>query len=51
MNPIVRYGAASMSRLLKIVGLFCRISSLLKGSVAKENYNSKEPTNGSHPIS
>jgi len=38
------------SRLLKIVGLFCRISSLLSGSFAKETYSFKEPTNRSHPI-
>ena len=44
------YGVATISRLLKIIGLFCRISSLFKGSFAKETYNFKEPTNGSHPI-
>ena len=31
-------------------GLFCRISSLLWGSFAKETYNFKEPTNRSNPI-
>jgi len=31
---------------LVIIGLFCRISSLLWGSFAKETYNFKEPTNG-----
>jgi len=46
----VWYGVATSSRLLKIMGLFCRISSLLKGSFAKETYNFKEPTNRSHPI-
>ena len=30
------YGVATISRLLKIIGLFCRISSLLYGSFAKE---------------
>jgi len=45
------YGVATISRLLKITGLFCRISSLLLGSLAKETYNFKEPTNRSHPIS
>jgi len=45
------YGVATIRRLLKILGLFCRISSLLKGSFAKETYNFKEPTNRSHPIS
>ena len=44
------YGVATTSRLLKTVGLFCRISSLLQGSFAKETYNFKEPTNRSHPI-
>ena len=39
-----------ISRLLKIIGLFCRIQSLLYVSFAKENYNLKEPTNRSHPI-
>ena len=28
------------SRLLKIIGLFCRITSLLQGSFAKETYDS-----------
>ena len=39
-----------MSRLLKIIGLFCRISSVVKGSFAKETYDFGEPTNRSHPI-
>jgi len=45
-----RYGVATISRLLKIISLLCRISSLLNGSVAKETNNFKEPTNRSHPI-
>jgi len=48
---VSRYGVAAISRLLKITGLFCTISSLLQGSFAKETYNFKEPTNCSHPIS
>jgi len=44
------YGVATISRLLKILGLFCRISSLLLGSFATETYNFKESTNRSHPI-
>ena len=40
-----------VSRLLKIIGLFCRISSVLYGSFAKETYHFKEPTSRSHPIS
>jgi len=44
------HGVATITSLLKIVGLFCRISSLLKGDVAKETYNFKEPTNYSHAM-
>ena len=44
------YGVATISSLLKIIGLFCRISSLLQGSFAKETYNCKKATNRSHPI-
>jgi len=40
-----RYSVATISRRLKTIGLFCRISSLLWGSFAKETYNFKEPTN------
>jgi len=40
----------TISRLLKIIGLFCRISSLLQGSFAKEPCDLKEPTSRSHPI-
>jgi len=46
----LRYGVATNSRLLEIVGLFCKISSLLQGSFAKETYNFEEPTDRSHPI-
>jgi len=35
---VQRYGVATISRLLKITGLFCRISSFLQGSFAKELY-------------
>ena len=44
------YGVATISRLLKIIGLFCRLQLLLQGSFAREIYNFKEPTNRSHPI-
>jgi len=63
LQPLSDYAVATISRLLQIVGLFlqnivsfaeyrlfCRISSLLQGSFAKETYNFKEPTNRSHPI-
>ena len=49
-SKYVVYGVAMISRLLKIIGLFCRISSLLQGSFAKETYNFKEPTTCCHPI-
>ena len=45
------YGLATISRLLEITGLLCRISSLLYGSFAEETYDFQEPTNHSHPIS
>ena len=45
------YGVATISRPLQIIGLFCRISSPLQGSFAKETCNFKEPTSRSHPIS
>ena len=44
------YGVATVSRIDEIIGLFCRISSLLSGSFAKETYNFIDPTNRSHPI-
>jgi len=47
---ILYYGVATISRIDEIVGLFCRILSLLKGSFAKETYNLIDPTNQSHPI-
>ena len=44
----MRYGVATISRLLKIIRLFCRISSLSNGCFAKETHDFKEPTNRSH---
>jgi len=46
----IRYGVATISRLLKIVRLFGEYRSLLQVFFAKETYNFKEPTNRSHPI-
>ena len=43
-------GVPMTSRLLKIIGLFRRISFLLYGSFPKETCNFKEATNRSHPI-
>ena len=50
IRSVKRYEVASLSRLLQIIGLFCRIQSLLQGSFAKETYTFKEPTNRSRPI-
>jgi len=40
---------ATISRLLKVIGLLRRISSILQVSFAKETYNFMEPTSRSHP--
>jgi len=45
------YGLATVSRIDTIIGLFCRISSVLQVSFAKETYIFIDPTNQSHPIS
>jgi len=39
-----------MSRLLKIIGLFCKRALEKRLYSAKETYNLKEPTHRSHPI-
>jgi len=44
------YGVATVSRLLKIIGLFCKRALWKRLYAAKEIYNFKEPTNRSHPI-
>jgi len=41
---------ATVSRLLEIIGLFCKRALEKKRFSAKETYNFKEPTNRSHPI-
>ena len=45
------YRVATISRLLKITGLFCKRALQKRRYSAKETYNLKEPTNRSHPIS
>jgi len=45
-----RYGVATMSRLLKIIGVFCKRALQKRLYSAKETYSFKEPTNHSHPI-
>jgi len=47
---IKSYGVASISRLLKIIGLFCKSTLQKILYSAKETYHFKEPTNRSHPI-
>jgi len=44
------YGVATISRLLKIIGLFCKRALSKRLNSAKETHNLKEPTNRSHPI-
>ena len=44
------YGLATISRLLKIIGLFCKRALWKRRYSAKETYNFKEPTNRSHSI-
>ena len=46
----IRYGGASIRRLLQIVGLFCKRALKKKRCSAKLSYNFKEPTNCNHPI-
>ena len=47
---VLSYGVATIRRLLKITGLFCRRALEKRGYSAKETYIFKEPTNRSHPI-
>ena len=44
------HGVATISRLLKITGLFCKRALEKRLYSAKETYNFNEPTNRSHPI-
>ena len=50
MMYIRMYGVATVSRIDKIIDLFCRIASFLQGSFEKETYDFIDPTNQSHPI-
>ena len=43
-NNGMSYEVATVSRIDNIIGLFCRIASLLYGSFAKEIYNFIDPT-------
>jgi len=44
------YGVASRSRLLKVIGLFCKRALQKRLYSAKETYNLKKSTNRNHPI-
>jgi len=44
------YGVATISNLLKIIGLFYKRALQKRHIFCKETYNLKEPTNRSHPI-
>jgi len=44
------YGVATISRLLQIIGLFCKGALQKRPIFSKETYNFKEPTKRSHAI-
>jgi len=44
------YGVATICRLLKITGLFCKRALQKRPIFCKETYDFKEPANRSHPI-
>ena len=45
-----RYGVATVSRIDKIIGLFCKRALLMRLCSAKETYNLIDPTDCRHPI-
>ena len=47
---VSRYGVPTRSRLLKIIGLFCKRALWKRRYSAEETWNFKEPTNRRHPI-
>jgi len=47
----ISYGVALVSRIDKIIGLFCKRALQKSQYSAKETYNFIDPTNRSHPIS
>jgi len=49
-DTLKSYGVATISRLLKMIGLFCKRALQKRLRFSKETYNFKEPTNRSHPI-
>ena len=46
----LHYGVATTSRLLKMIGLFCKRALEKRWYSAKEKPNFKEPINRNHPI-
>ena len=44
------YAVATISRMLKYIGLFAEYKSLLYSSFAKEAYIFENPTNRNHPV-
>jgi len=48
---ILRYGVALVSRIDKIIGLFCKRALQMRQYSGKETYNFIDPTDRSHPIS
>ena len=44
------YGVASISRIFKTIGLFCKRAMKKRLYSAKEAYDCKEPSNRSHPM-
>jgi len=43
------YGVAVVSRLLQIIGLFCKRALQKRPIFSKETYDFREPTNRGHP--
>ena len=50
LHMAARYGVATMSRLLKKIGLFCKRALQKRRYSAKKTYNFKAPTHRSHPM-
>ena len=50
MNLVRHYGVATIDKLLKIIGLFCKRVLSKRRCPAQETYNIKEPTTCSHPM-
>ena len=44
------YGVATIGRLFKIIGFFCKRALEKRLYSAKDTYNFKEPTNLRHPM-